>query len=79
VVTSYLLTFGSLLPLAARLGDLLDREAVWQAGLVLFTAGSLAGGLDAARQRPGGGWAVSGHRPLAAAPRGGPAAGGRRA
>ena len=45
VVDAYLLTFGGLLLLAARAGDLFGRRAVFQAGLVVFTLGSLVGGL----------------------------------
>jgi MFS family permease len=45
VVMMYLLSFGGLLLLAARLGDVLRRGVVWQSGLALFTAGSLGGGL----------------------------------
>jgi len=45
VVDAYLLTFGGLLLLAARAGDLFGRRAIFQAGLVVFTLGSLAGGM----------------------------------
>ncbi len=45
VVDGYLITFGGFLLLAARTGDLFGRRSVLQAGLVVFTAASLAGGL----------------------------------
>jgi EmrB/QacA subfamily drug resistance transporter len=45
VINAYLITFGGLLLLAGRLGDLLGRRDVFMAGLVLFTAASLACGL----------------------------------
>ncbi|MHA6765150.1 MFS transporter [Streptacidiphilus sp. PAMC 29251] len=45
VVDAYLLTFGGLLLLAARAGDLFGRRTVLQAGLVVFTVASLVGGL----------------------------------
>jgi MFS family permease len=45
VVDGYLITFGGFLLLAARAGDLFGRKGVFQAGLLLFTAASLAGGL----------------------------------
>ena len=45
VVDAYLITFGGFLLLAARAGDLFGRRRVFQAGLVVFTAASLAGGL----------------------------------
>ncbi len=45
VVDGYLITFGGLLLLAARAGDLLGRRRVFQWGLVIFTGASLAGGL----------------------------------
>ncbi|HEX3691608.1 MAG TPA: MFS transporter [Solirubrobacteraceae bacterium] len=41
VVNAFLVTFGSFLLLAGRLGDLLGRKRVFLAGLVLFTAASL--------------------------------------
>ena len=45
VVNAFLVTFGSLLLLAGRLGDLTGRKRVFLAGLVVFTAASLACGL----------------------------------
>jgi MFS family permease len=45
VVNGYLITFGGFLLLAARAGDLFGRKGVFQAGLAVFTAASLAGGL----------------------------------
>jgi MFS family permease len=45
VVDAYLITFGGFLLLAARAGDLFGRKGVFQAGLMIFTAASLAGGL----------------------------------
>ena len=45
VVNSYLITFGGLLLLAARAGDLLGRRRVFLAGLVVFTLASVLGGL----------------------------------
>jgi EmrB/QacA subfamily drug resistance transporter len=45
VVDAYLVTFGGFLLLAARAGDLFGRKGVFQAGLLVFTAASLAGGL----------------------------------
>jgi EmrB/QacA subfamily drug resistance transporter len=45
VINAYLITFGGLLLLAGRLGDLLGRRDVFLSGLVLFTAASLACGI----------------------------------
>ncbi|HVW47925.1 MAG TPA: DHA2 family efflux MFS transporter permease subunit [Solirubrobacterales bacterium] len=45
VINAYLITFGGLLLLAGRLGDLLGRRDVFLGGLVLFTGASLACGL----------------------------------
>lgn len=45
VVTAYALAFGSLLLLGGRLGDLFGRRRMFVAGVVLFTAASLLGGL----------------------------------
>ena len=48
VVNAYLITFGSFLLLAGRLGDLVGRKRVFLAGLALFTLASVA--LRARRQ-----------------------------
>lgn len=45
VVNAYLITFGGLLLLSGRLGDLVGRRRVFTAGVVLFTAASLLCGL----------------------------------
>jgi EmrB/QacA subfamily drug resistance transporter len=45
VVNAYLITFGGLLLLAGRLGDLIGRRRVFLGGLVLFTTASLLCGL----------------------------------
>ena len=44
VITAYAVTFGGLLLLGGRAGDLLGRRRVFIAGLLLFSAASLAGG-----------------------------------
>src|SRR5262244_1896066 len=44
VVNAYALTFGGLLLLGGRAGDLLGRRRMFIAGLLLFSAASLAGG-----------------------------------
>lgn len=65
VVNAYLLAFGALLPVGGRLADVFGRRRVFVAGLVLFTAGSLAAGIPsgtgaliAARAVQGAGAAV---------------------
>ncbi len=45
VVNAFLVTFGSLLLLAGRLGDLAGRKRVFLAGLIVFTAASVLCGL----------------------------------
>src|SRR6202140_3761793 len=44
VVNAYSLTFGGLLLLGGRAGDLFGRRRMFVAGIVVFTLGSLAGG-----------------------------------
>ena len=44
VVNAYALTFGGLLLLGGRAGDLLGRRKMFIVGLLLFSAASLAGG-----------------------------------
>jgi len=45
VINGYLITFGGLLLLAGRMGDLVGRKRVFLAGLVMFTAASVLCGL----------------------------------
>ncbi len=45
VVNAYALAFGGLLLLGGRAGDLLGRRRMFVAGMLLFSAASLAGGL----------------------------------
>src|ERR687887_1266421 len=45
VVNAFLVTFGSLLLLAGRLGDLVGRKRVFLAGVVTFTVASLLCGV----------------------------------
>src|ERR1700748_3782987 len=45
VVNAYTLTFGGLLLLGGRAGDILGRRRMFLAGIILFTLASLAGGL----------------------------------
>jgi EmrB/QacA subfamily drug resistance transporter len=45
VQNAYLLTFGGLLLLGGRAGDILGRRQLYVAGILVFTAASLAGGL----------------------------------
>jgi EmrB/QacA subfamily drug resistance transporter len=47
VVNAYTLTFGGLLLLGARAGDILGRRRVFLTGIALFTVASLAGGFAA--------------------------------
>jgi MFS family permease len=45
VVTGYAVTFGGLLMLGGRAGDILGRRRMLRAGILAFTAASLIGGL----------------------------------
>ncbi|MBV8461949.1 MAG: MFS transporter, partial [Acidimicrobiales bacterium] len=45
VINAYILTFGGLLLLGARAGDLLGRRRIFLTGIALFAASSLVGGL----------------------------------
>src|SRR5918911_607302 len=54
VQNAYTLTFGGLLLLGGRAGDILGRRRVFLAGIALFTAASLAGGLA-----PTAGWLLA--------------------
>src|SRR6185437_2859826 len=45
VLNGYTLTFGGLLLLGGRMGDILGRRRMFLAGIVIFTLASLAGGL----------------------------------
>jgi MFS family permease len=45
VISAYALTFGGLLLLGGRLGDLAGRRVVFMAGVAVFTVASLACGL----------------------------------
>jgi len=45
VINGYLITFGGLLLLAGRMGDLVGRKRVFLSGLALFTAASIVCGL----------------------------------
>lgn len=42
VVTAYLLTISSLLPLFGRIGDMFGRRLIYTCGFLIFTAGSIA-------------------------------------
>jgi EmrB/QacA subfamily drug resistance transporter len=66
VLNAYSLTFGGLLLLGGRLGDIFGRRKVFMAGLAIFTLASLAGGLAtsaplllAARAVQGAGGAIA--------------------
>ncbi|MGH9103139.1 MAG: MFS transporter, partial [Acidimicrobiales bacterium] len=48
VLNAYVLTFGGLLLLGARAGDLLGRRRVFLAGIAVFSLASLAGGFATA-------------------------------
>src|SRR6476469_4192048 len=45
IVNGYILTFGALLLVGGRIGDLWGRRRTLQTGLALFVIGSVAGGL----------------------------------
>jgi EmrB/QacA subfamily drug resistance transporter len=73
VLNAYALTFGGLLLLGGRAGDILGRRQAFMAGLVIFTLASLAGGLAtssatllAARAVQGAGGAIAAPAVLAA-------------
>src|ERR687891_2908869 len=57
VLNAYTLTFGGLLLLGGRMGDILGRRRMFVAGILLFTAASLLGGVP-----PPQGWVVRGGR-----------------
>src|SRR3954463_11254958 len=48
VVNAYMITYGGLLLLGGKLGDLYGQRKMFLSGLVLFTAASLACGLSRA-------------------------------
>jgi MFS family permease len=52
VLNAYALTFGGLLLLGGRAGDILGRRQAFMAGLVIFTVASLAGGLATSSGSP---------------------------
>ncbi len=54
VVNGFLITFGSLLLLAGRLGDILGRKRVFLAGIVVFTFASILCGAA-----PSAGWLIA--------------------
>jgi len=54
VLNAYSLTFGGLLLLGGRAGDILGRRRMFMAGIAIFTAASLAGGLA-----PSAGWLLA--------------------
>jgi len=49
VVNAYLIGFGCLLLVAGRLGDLIGRKRVFVAGVIVFTAASMAWGVSRGR------------------------------
>ena len=53
VVNAFLVTFGSLLLLTGRIGDLVGRKRVFLAGLVTFTVASLLCGVAPSRGSAG--------------------------
>ena len=54
VINAFLVTFGSFLLLAGRLGDLLGRKRVFLTGVTVFTAASVLCGLA-----PSQGWLIA--------------------
>jgi EmrB/QacA subfamily drug resistance transporter len=73
VLNAYALTFGGLLLLGGRAGDIIGRRQAFMAGLTIFTLASLAGGLAtssalllAARAVQGAGGAIASPAVLAA-------------
>src|SRR5256884_9757914 len=50
VVNAYLITFGGLLLLAGRLGDLVGRKRVFTIGLAVFTVASIVCGASVSQQ-----------------------------
>ncbi len=50
VVNAYALTFGGLLLLGGRAGDILGRRRVFIAGIILFSVASLLGGFATSRR-----------------------------
>ena len=62
VVNAYLITFGGLLLLAGRLGDLIGRKTVFMAGLALFTAASALCGIAQSQEMLVGATVPPGHR-----------------
>lgn len=54
VVLAYLLSTAALLPIVGRLADMLGKRAIFVAGLLVFTIGSLASGLS-----PDLGWLIA--------------------
>ncbi|MFI8436080.1 MFS transporter [Streptomyces sp. NPDC079020] len=72
VINAYTLTFGGLLLLGGRLGDILGRRRVFMSGILLFVLASLLGGLSqeswqllAARSLQGVGGAIASPTALA--------------
>ena len=51
IVTGYALTFGGLLLLGGRLGDLYGRRRIFMIGVLVFAVASLLGGTRASRGR----------------------------
>ena len=70
VLNAYTLTFGGLLLLGGRAGDILGRRRMFLAGIALFTVSSLAGGLATTAW-----WLLDGPRPAGSRRRAGLARG----